>query len=107
VRRTAIATTAALLVATRAFAWWLSRPDGDTPAAAAAGPMATATADPVRCTVRYAVQDVTDGRTSTAPTLVNDRTAAVARWRLAFRLGTGRQLIRDSNATWHQSGAKD
>jgi serine/threonine-protein kinase len=67
--------------------------------------MPAATADPVRCTVRHAVQDVTDGRTSTALTLVNDGTAAVTRWRLAFRLPTGQQLIRGSNATWHQSGA--
>ncbi|HEY0535700.1 MAG TPA: protein kinase [Actinoplanes sp.] len=102
-RRTAIAAAAALLVAGPAFAWWLTRPDSHT-AAAAAGPRPTATVTPIRCTVRYAVQDVSDGRTSTALTLVNDGTTAVGRWRLAFRLPTGQQLIHGSNATWHQSG---
>jgi hypothetical protein len=105
VRRTAIATTAALLMAAPVLAWWLSRPDTPTPAAAAAGAVPTVTAAPIRCTVRYAVQDVTGGRTSTALTLVNDGTAAVDRWRLAFRLPTGQRLIHGSNATWHQSGA--
>jgi len=106
VRRTAIATASALLVAVPAVVWWRSRPDAHTPAAAAAGtPAAAATAAPIRCTVRYAVQDVADGRTSTALTLVNDGTAAVGRWRLTFRLPTGQQLIRGSHATWHQSGA--
>jgi serine/threonine-protein kinase len=106
VRRTAITTAAALLVAGPAFAWWLSRPDAHTPAAAAAAVAGPApTADPIRCTVRYAVQDVADGHTSTSLTLVNDGTAAVSRWRLTFRLPTGQQLLHGSNATWHQSGA--
>jgi len=104
VRRTAIATAAAVLVAAPAVAWWASRPEAHT-AAAAAAPKATATAPPIRCTVRYAVQDVSDGRTSTAVTLVNDGTAAVGRWRLAFRLPTGQRLLRGTHATWHQSGA--
>lgn len=106
VRRTAIVTAAALLVGGPAAAWWLTRPSTDTPAAAAAAGAAPAsTVAPIRCTVRYAVQDVADGRTSTAVTLVNDGTAAVSRWHLAFRLPTGQQLIHGSNATWHQSGA--
>jgi hypothetical protein len=104
VRRTALATAAALLVAAPAFAWWRSRPDGPEPVAAAAGTRPAMTAEPIRCTVRYAVQDVSDGRTSTALTLVNDGPAAVARWRLAFRLPTGQRLIHGSNASWHQSG---
>lgn len=103
-RRTAVAAAAALLVAAPAFAWWLTRSDGrpHTSAAAAATP---ATTQPIRCTVQYAVQDVADGRTSTALTLVNDGPAAVPHWRLSFRLPTGQQLIHGSNATWHQSGA--
>jgi serine/threonine-protein kinase len=101
-RRTAVAAVAAALVAAPAAAWWFSRPDGHTPAAAA-GPAAT-TADPIRCTVRYAVQDVADGRTSTALTLVNEGSVAVAQWRLSFRLPTGQQLIHGSNAAWHQDG---
>jgi eukaryotic-like serine/threonine-protein kinase len=102
VRRTAVAAVAAGLVATPVVAWWLSRPDGhvSTPAAAATLPAV----NPIRCTVRYAVQDVSDGHTSTALTLVNDGTAAVDQWRLDFRLATGQQLIRGSNATWHQNG---
>jgi eukaryotic-like serine/threonine-protein kinase len=104
VRRTAIATATALLVTGPGLAWWLSRPDPHTPAAAA-GPRPSATAAPIRCTVRYAVQDVSGGRASTAVTVVNDGSAAVGRWRLAFRLPTGQHLIHGSNAIWHQSGA--
>lgn len=104
-RRTAVATAAALLVAAPAFAWWLTRPDGRSPASPAAAATPATSTQPIRCTVQYAVQDVADGRTSTALTLVNDGPAAVPHWRLSFRLPTGQQLIHGSNATWHQSGA--
>jgi hypothetical protein len=101
-RRAAVAALAVSLVAAPAVAWWLTRPSPHhAPAAAATTPAAA----PIRCTVQYAVQDVADGRTSTALTLVNDGAAAVTRWHLDFRLPTGQQLIRGSNAHWQQDGA--
>ena len=97
VRRTAAALLAVGLLAVPVVAWRQAHSSGRPPAAAAA--------DPIRCSVEYAVQDVADGRTSTALTLVNEGAAAVGRWHLDFRLPTGQQLIRGSNAHWQQNGA--